>query len=330
MGEAGTGGERAGGRDGTGGERAGGRDSMGGERAGRRDRVAAQRARARRARRRNRLLIAGAAIVAVVAIVLGFVLSRGNSSATSSGGGPVTTPPTGAALAQVVSTTTDVPAATLDNVGAGTATTKPMAITGAPLSSGGKPEMLYIGAEYCPYCAAERWAMVVALSRFGTFHGLGATHSAARNGSGTAEPFPNTATFTFYGSTYTSSYVTFTPVELYTNIPDPSTGAYTTLQTPTAAQQALLSKYDAAYNGAIPFIDYGNKLMTVGATYDPGVLAGLTWSQIAGDLHNPDSSVARAALGAANYTTAAICSLTGDQPASACTSVVKSLRAQFG
>jgi hypothetical protein len=114
-----------------------------------------------------------------------------------------------------------------------------------------------------------------------------------------------------------------------TNIPDPSNGFYTTLQTPTAAQTALLTKYDSANGGAIPFIDYGNKLSSVGATYDPGVLAGLTWSQIAGDLHNPDSPVAKGALGAANYTIAAICALTGDQPASACTPVVKSLQAQL-
>ena len=190
--------------------------------------------------------------------------------------------------------------------------------------------MLYMGAEYCPYCAAERWAMVVALSRFGTFHGLSATHSAAKNGAGTAEPYPDTSTFTFYGSTYTSNYVTFTPVEMNTNIPDPGTGFYSTLQTPTAEQQALLTKYDSANNGAIPFIDYGNKFLSVGASYDPGVLSGLAWSQIAGDLHNADSPVAKGALGAANYMTAAICSLTGDQPASACTSVVKSLQSQLG
>ncbi len=30
------------------------------------------------------------------------------------------------------------------------------------LTSGGKPQIVYMGAEYCPYCAAERWAMVVA------------------------------------------------------------------------------------------------------------------------------------------------------------------------
>ena len=152
--------------------------------------------------------------------------------------------------------------------------------------------MLYIGAEYCPYCAAERWAMVVALSRFGTLSGLGLMHSAAEDGAGQAEPYPNTATWTFAHASYASKYLTFTPVETYTNVPDPATGFYTPLQTLTAEQQALLTKYDSANGGAIPFIDYGNKYLTVGASYDPGVLAGLTWNQIAADLHNPVSPVA--------------------------------------
>jgi hypothetical protein len=301
-----------------------------GQQRGRRDRLAAQRAAAERAHRRNRLLIAGGAIVVVVAVVLAIVLASGNNNSAGSASAGTGTPPTGAALAQVAATTTSVPAATLDAVGAGTVSAKPFSITGTPLTSGGKPEMLYIGAEYCPYCAAERWAMVVALSRFGTFSGLSTTHSAAKNGSGDAEPYPDTATWTFYGSSYTSSHVTFTPVETYTNIPDTANGFYQPLQAPTAAQQALLTKYDAAYGGSIPFIDYGNKFMSVGASYDPGVLKGLSWSQIASDLHDAGSPVAKGALGTANYITAAICSLTGDQPASACTSVVKSLQSQLG
>ncbi|HEY3879299.1 MAG TPA: DUF929 family protein, partial [Trebonia sp.] len=192
-----------------------------------------------------------------------------------------------------------------------------------------KPEMLYIGAEYCPYCAAERWGMIVALSRFGTFKGLATIRSAERNGAGTAEPFPLTATFTFVNASYTSKYLTFTSVEELTNIPDKATGGYTPLQTPTAAQQALIQKYDAANQGAIPFIDYGNKFMSVGASYNPGVLSGLSWTQIAGDLSTPSSAVAQGVLGTANYATAAICGLTGDQPATACTPAVKALQAKI-
>ncbi len=33
----------------------------------------------------------------------------------------------------------------------------------------GKPEVLFVGAEFCPFCAAERWPLIVALSRFGHF-----------------------------------------------------------------------------------------------------------------------------------------------------------------
>jgi hypothetical protein len=293
----------------------------------RRERIAAQRMSAQRARTRNRLLIAGGAIVAVVGIVLGFILTGSNSTTGGSGNG--TAAPTGQALASLITTTTSVPAATLDRVGAGQTTSPPKSISGAPLVSGGKPEVLYIGAEYCPYCAAERWSMVVALSRFGTLSGLGLTRSAAKDGAGQAEPYPNTPTWTFAHVSYASKYLTFTPVETYTNVPDPATGFYTPLQTPTAQQRALLTKYDAAYNDAIPFIDFGNKFLTVGASYDPGVLTGLTWNQIAADLHAPGSAVAAAVLGVANYMTAAICGITNDQPGSACTPAVRSLQAKI-
>ena len=303
----------------------------------RREKIAAQRAAARRAEQRRRILIASGSIVAVLAIVLAFVVIKLNSKPASTAAGP--NGPTGAALSSVVSNVTSVPASTLNTVGDGNGaftgkiqTIKP---AGAPLTANGKPEMLYMGAEYCPYCAAARWSMIVALSRFGTFSGLQTIHSAAANGAGQAEPDPNTPTWTFANAKYTSQYLTFTPVELQTNIPDSSTGTYTNLQTPTKAQQALLTKYDAApyivssQAGAIPFIDFGNKYVSIGTPYDPGVLAGLSWATIAADLHNPNSAVAQAVDGTANHITAAICKMTGNQPASACTATVQSLESSL-
>jgi hypothetical protein len=59
------------------------------------------------------------------------------------------------------------------------------------------------------------------------------------------------------------------------------------------------------------------------------VLAGLSWSTVATDLSNPSSGVAKAVDGTANYITAAICKMTGNQPASACTSTVQSLEASL-
>src|ERR1700751_1082336 len=172
--------------------------------SGRGERIAAQRAADRRPEQRRRILIAAVSIIAVVAIVVAFIVVKANSkppASTASNG------PTGAALASVVSDLTSVPASTSDKIGAGggQGSGKPKAVTnGTPLTANGKPEMLYMGAEYCPYCAAERWAMIQALSRFGTFSGLSAIRSAAKDGAGQAEVYPNTATWTFVNSSYTS------------------------------------------------------------------------------------------------------------------------------
>jgi thiol-disulfide isomerase/thioredoxin len=290
--------------------------------ASRREKIAAQRAAERRAEQRRRILIASGSIIAVIAVVVAFIVIKANNKpATNSSNGP-----TGSALASVVSKVTNVPAGTLDTIGdgGGSFTGKIAPVNGGtPLTSGGKPEMLYMGAEYCPYCAAERWSMIVALSRFGTFSGLSTVHSS------TTDTPSNLPTFTFHGSSYTSKYLTFTPVEMQTNVVDPSTGNYPVLEKPTAAQQALLTKYDAApYTtsaGAIPFIYFGGKYLSVGATYDPTVLNGKSWDQIASALSDPNSAIAKAIGGSANHITAAICKMTGNQPASACTATVQSL-----
>jgi thiol-disulfide isomerase/thioredoxin len=304
----------------------------------RRARVAAQREAAQRAEQRKRIYIAGGSVIAVIVVVLAFVLvklnSNGGTAAASSNG------PTGTALTSVVNNVTSVPTATLDKVGSGSgqvSSTPIIPIKGSqpPLTSGGKPEMLYMGAEYCPYCAAERWPMIVALSRFGTFSGLQTTHSSS------SDVDANTPTWTFYGSTYTSKYLNFTSVEETKNYrpgnsSDP-TVPYVTLQTPTAAQQALMTKYDnATYDpplgsnsGSIPFVDFGNKYMIAGASYNPQNLAGKTWAQIATALKDPSSRIAQGVDGTANYITATICKLTGNQPATACTSGVQSLEGQL-
>jgi thiol-disulfide isomerase/thioredoxin len=289
----------------------------------RREKIAAQRAAARRSEQRRRIFLASGAVVVVLAIVLVFVVVKLNNKPSASG---ASNGPTGSALTAVVDKVTSVPASALDAAGdgGGAVTGKPSNISGSTLTENGKPEMFYMGAEYCPYCASERWAMIVALSRFGTFSGLSTVHSSS------TDVDPNTPTFTFYKSSYTSPYLTFTPVELTTNVPDSSTSSgYVTLQTPTAAEQALVNKYDSS-NGSIPFIDFGNHLAITGVSYDPGVLHGLSWSTIATDLSNPTSPVAKAILGTANYITAAICKgLTNNQPASACTSTVQSLESQI-
>jgi len=281
---------------------------------------------------RGRLFATGV-IVLVASIALTFVLIKVTSKTTVSPGSSLSNSHPGEAPAAVIGKVTAVPVSALDAVGDGgdAVTAKPITISGPALTLNGKPEMLYLGAEFCPYCAAERWAMIVALSRFGTFSGLAIIRSAAANGAGDAEPYPDTATWTFAKARYSSPDLTFTPVEELSNIPDSADGGYTTLETPTRAQLALLARYDAppyipsGDSGAIPFIDFGDKYAIIGASYSPQVLAGLSWSQIAADLSSPDSPVAMAIDGTANYITAAVCAMTGNQPASACTATVRSL-----
>ncbi len=165
----------------------------------------------------------------------------------------------------------------------------------------GRPEIFYYGAEFCPYCAANRWSMVVALSRFGTFSRLPQTLSSS------TDVDANTATFTFLGSKYTSSVIDFVPL-------DNEDREGKTLQTPTAAQQQLLQKFNVQ---GYPFIDIGNKYQA-GQFYDPAVLANLSQKDIASKLSDPNDTVTKNIVGAANYMTAAICSATKNQPASVC------------
>jgi thiol-disulfide isomerase/thioredoxin len=279
-----------------------------------REKIAAQRAAERRAERRRQLLITGGSVLLVAVIVVAFVLVKTLGGGPSAKSGPASGTPLPASVAASI---TSVPASTLDAVGTGSAYPKSVTpISGTPLSANGKPEVLYIGAEYCPYCATERWAVTVALSRFGHFAGLHGIHSSS------TDVYPSTPTLTFYKASYTSPYLVFTPVETTT------VNRNVTLQTPTAAQSAVWRKYDPT--GTIPFIDLGGRYLISGAQYNPQVLHGLTWSQVAAALHNKSSAVAQSADGAANMITSALCRLTGNRPAGVCDSpVIKSLEGQL-
>jgi hypothetical protein len=273
-----------------------------------REKIAAQREAARRQERRTRILITGGSTVAVLVIVLAFILikiTQGSPGSSGSSGGRTALP------ASVTSQVTHVPVTTLNRVGKGAVpsfTSTPLSPgSGATLTSGGKPEMLYIGAEFCPYCAATRWSMAVALSRFGALTPpLRGIHSSA------SDTDPNTATLTFYKAGYTSRYLKFTPVEV-------QKVDRSSLQNPTGPQNAIWAKYEPDPNSrGYPFIDFGNKLILKGPIFDAAVLQGKTWSQIAAALKDPSSPIAQSVDGAANYITGAICQMTNNQPASVC------------
>jgi hypothetical protein len=266
---------------------------------GARERIAA-----RQAARRRKMLFAGASVVAVLALVVAIIVVK-LAQAPAKAGPAVAS----AALARQLTT---VPPGTFNAVGAGTAT----GLTGiggqAALTLNGKPEVLYMGGEYCPYCAAERWAIAAALSRFGRLSGLHFIHSSP------TDSYPNTPTLSFYKSGFTSPYLSFVPVEWYGEAQDPSTPfQHVYLQQPTRQEAALFGKFA---NGAFPFLDIGNRYVLPETSYLPSALAGLSWAQVVADMRNPASTVGKDIDGAANIITAAICKVTGGQPGGLCSS----------
>jgi len=164
-----------------------------------RARLAAEQVQQRRRRRRLTWVGLPVAIVVLVVAVLVVVKVSGVTDRPAA-----QLAPAGSGADQVVAAVSSVPAGVLDQVAAGSGVTPPKRVNAPALTADGKPRVLYVGAEYCPYCAAERWAVVVAMARFGSSSGLGQTASAAQ------DVFPSTPTLSFHGSSYTSQTVAFT------------------------------------------------------------------------------------------------------------------------
>lgn len=171
---------------------------------------------------------------------------------------------------------------------------------GPPISEGGKPIVVYLGADYCPYCAAQRWSLILALMRFGSFSGLYYMASSP------TDVFPNTPTFTFSHSSYVSDYVTFQAYESEDRAGQPL--------------QSVPSNYSSIsrqFGGSIPFIDIGNRYVAIGASFSPSLLAGKNWTTIASSVQADQGEGVQIKQGA-NVLTAAVCKLTDNRPQSVC------------
>jgi hypothetical protein len=247
-------------------------------------------------------------VVVVIVAVLAVVATTGGGG--KGGSGASGTPDRVAASATILSQINAVPAAAFDQVGVPSAgIAGPTRISGGrALTSGGLPQIVYVGDEWCPICASDRWPLAVALARFGRFSHLNLTRSASD------DSYPNTNTLSFAGASYTSSYLTFSPVEMQTRTRQ-------NLETPSALQDSLETSLG---HDTVPLVDFGGLYYVNGAPYDPAALADMTWSSIAAALATPSDSssrtVQRDVLGVANLYSAAICKTTGGQPAAVCTS----------
>jgi hypothetical protein len=257
-------------------------------------------------RRRQQQLIFGA--IGLVVVVVAALIVVNVTGGKGSGGSDATPPAAPAVLSAIQGVS---PASLAAQAKADPIESPPIAISnGAALTSDGKPKIVYLGAEYCPYCGGERWAMIMALSKFGTFTGIKQITSSS-----TDDP-ASIPSFSFVGATYTSPYIVFDPTET-------ETVTRKTLQTPTKANQALENKYDAppyTSQGGIPFVDLANKWVVDGASYDVTPLQHLDHATVAQAASTGSTKYGSDIQSAAGYLVSRICSLTGGKPGNVCSS----------
>jgi hypothetical protein len=256
-------------------------------------------------------------IILAICLLGALVIVRDNSSPRTS-----TTETLTPAPGSLLGTIAGVPGSVFDTVGVASPTvpvTPLHATTGnAPLwqatagDGPARPVVFFYGAEFAPYAAAERWPVVLALSRFGTFGKLGLVQSSPTTA------FAMLSTFTFWQSHYSSHHVTLESVERYGTI-NPTGARYLPLEAPDGRESAAVAAYGSGAN-SFPLLDVGNRYVLDGSAFTPGALVGLTQDQIAGFLSNPLSPLTQAVVTSANEITAAICALDGQQPAAVCSS----------
>jgi hypothetical protein len=270
---------------------------------GREKLAALQAQQARAARQKKLLALTSGALVVVLAIVAVFYFVGKNQQDSDNKQAVANSKNKG-----YLDVIQHIPGKTYDAVGAGAqSNTAPQAVSGTALTKNGKPEVLYIGAEFCPFCGMQRWALTAALSRFGTFKGLATGISTANDNPA------NIPTMSYVHAKYTSKYLTFTAYETA----DRDGKA---LQTPDAKSSSLMKKYDS--QSTIPFIDYGGRAGYVGANFQgASYMSNVSGNAVAAKLKDPNSTESQGILGTANTITSQLCQLTQQKPASVCGSI---------
>jgi len=157
----------------------------------------------------------------------------------------------------------------------------------------GKLFVFFMGAEYCPYCAAERWAVVRALQKFGQWSGLNQTMSAARD-----EQFLNLPTYDFTEATYTSTHVEFVSRETKDR-------EFKPLQKLLKSEEKLVRKYNPKKE--IPFLLIGGRFMQIGSGFTPKIFIGHTFRQTETELKKTESEIRKIIDEEASYIAALLC-----------------------
>lgn len=231
--------------------------------------------------------------------------------------GPRTTTDLTLTSPSVLAEVTGIPASVFDHVGVRSPAVPivPPVVTHADdtLTARGAagarvPVVLFIGTEFNPFSAAERWPLVAALSRFGTFTTLHDVDSSPTDFA------PDTPTFSFYDVAYHSDYLALRAYEVASDVLGPS-GYARLMRVPRAA---LIVERRLDPTATYPFVDVANRVVVRQVGLSPITFVGVSRDQVAGALADVTNPVTESIVASANYLTAAICLADAQRPAAVC------------
>jgi uncharacterized protein YneF (UPF0154 family) len=249
------------------------------------------RAKVKRRQMYRRVTITVVVVAILVLLIVGFYIAYESSNSNAPADNKPVTPEDLSTLRQLSSAPYGPPSSSMLSM--------VKTINQLPLTAGGKPLVVYIGADYCMYCAAQRWSMVLALDRFGNLSGLEYMSSSPADGD-----YP---TFTFESATYTSKYIAFQGFEEQDRNSQP-------LHSAPSNYSAVFTQYGGS---AYPFLNFGNQYVISGALWSPTSLGSNDWSGVYSAVKS-NSTLGTQIKAGANVITALICKLTNNKPATVC------------
>ncbi len=187
-----------------------------------------------------------------------------------------------------------------------------MHVTDQPLKrASGKSLVYFMGAGFCPFCAAERWAIMKALERFGRWEGIVEDKSAGHD-----EKYLNVPTFSLARAKYASEHVEFAGKETANRNFEP-------LQELDESDFEVLDMYNP--DQLIPFLLVDGQYMQVGAGFSPELIQNMSHEQVRTELDKPDSDIGKAVWAEIDNITALVCKSLGGKGQACGSDSVKAL-----
>lgn len=161
-----------------------------------------------------------------------------------------------------------------------------------------KSLVFFLGAGFCPYCAAQRWAIVEALKNFGHWNNLVEDKSAA-----VEEKFLNVPTFSFAKAVFESDLIEFIGRET-------ADRNFESLQELSIDDQSILDVYNP--DNMIPFLLIDGQFIRFGSGVKPELLQNLDHKTIRGELESNNSEIGRMIKEETKNITTLLCKCLGD------------------